>query len=244
MGFGIVWTLTSNGYKYYTLNLLESLKKKGVQWPLHVYCADRASYTFFKREGWSDIYMVEHPIPDTGAGIVKFGTDRFQTLNRKKLDQLRKFALDEALDYCIYMDGDIAVYRDFLPDILERLRAEDTPGLLAMCDEYTDAEPCSGLGCKHVCSGFLAWRRGGVPADVFRVHDVALWAQEPEDQRWINRALRAQGVKYAALPRDLYPNGIFRRRPAGDAFLLHYNYIVGDAKQKAMKLKGDWGIPY
>ena len=128
MGFGTVWTLTSNGYKYYTLNLLESLKKIGVQWSLHVYCADRASYTFFKREGWSNIHMIEQPMPDAGAGVVKFGTERFQTLNRKKLDQLRKFALDETLDYCIYMDGDIAVYRDFLPDILGRaVRVQPVP---------------------------------------------------------------------------------------------------------------------
>jgi hypothetical protein len=45
-----VFTLTNNGYKYFTLNLVEHLKKAKVPWKLCIVCADKAAYQFFRNQ--------------------------------------------------------------------------------------------------------------------------------------------------------------------------------------------------
>jgi hypothetical protein len=62
--------------------------------------------------------------------------------------------------------------------------------------------------------------------------------------------MKTLGIPVATLPRDLYPNGAFASlfgegslRKRG-TLLLHYNYIVGAAKQRKIKNNGDWLLPY
>ena len=235
-----VFTLTNNGYKYFTLNLVEHLKKAKVPWKLCIVCADKASYQFFRNQTIPVIQAVTL-LPDTGPNISPFGTTNFQRLNRLKLDLLAAFSSFPEICRGIYMDGDIAVYNDFVPDIIERL-AEGS--IYLQCDEGS-REPCSG-SCTNACTGFIAWSHG-VPPSLFQVTPhMALWRTQPQDQVFVNARLRDEGVAFQTLPRDLYPNGQFVRlylpgSPLKDvAKILHYNYIVGMDKQRRMKQNGDW----
>lgn len=239
-----VFTLTSNGYKYFTLNLLEHLKKAGVPWKLCVVCADKAAYQFFRGQTISVIQAVTL-FPDTGPNISPFGTMNFQRLNRLKLDLLATFTSYPEIRHGIYMDGDIAVYNDFVPDILERL--ELGPALHIQCDEG-HRESCSSESstCTNACTGFIAWSHGLSPS-LFQVNKyLSLWRAQPEDQVFVNARIRDEGVAFQTLPRDLYPNGQFARLYSPDsplksvAKILHYNYLVGLDKQRRMKINGDW----
>jgi len=254
----MVFTLTNNSYKFLTLNLIRSIQEAGAPWKLAVFCADTPSYNFFARE---NIPCRKHPsmIPDMGPEIMAFGTKNFQTLNRKKLELLAALCATPEVKYGVYMDGDICVYKDFLPDLLERLEAgaagAPAVGILMQCDEHNRVD-CSGNSapgaCTNPCSGLIAWKHGAVDPVIFKVQEdtLPLWKEKPEDQVFIQKMIRRTGTPLLTLPRELYPNGMFASLHAegnprkGASMLLHYNYLVGNFKKRKMKANGDWRIPY
>ncbi len=243
----LAFTLTSNSYKFLTLNLLTHLKRAGVPWTFAIVCADKASHRFFRQEGYPALLM-DGAEADYGPRLIPFGTRLFQGLNRKKLDLLAEFAARPEVRIGVYLDGDIAVYSDPVPDLLARFEAAPADvNLLIQCDEQTRVA-CSGISapCPQACSGVFAWRHG-IPPIVFRVAESpATWSACPEDQVFLNRRLADLAVPFQTLPRDAYPNGQFVAAAAAKdaAILLHYNWIVGDMKRKRMIANGDWLIPY
>ena len=106
----LVWTLTTSGYKYLTLNLYRHLEKTGCPWKLAIVCADRDSYVFFQGQGISCILYagsrIAHP------SLLLFGSKPFEEINLIKLALLNTFANTPEIQRCIYMDGDIVVARD------------------------------------------------------------------------------------------------------------------------------------
>jgi hypothetical protein len=240
----LVLTLTNNGYKFYTLNLVRHLQAAKVPWTLCVICADAKSYMYFKQEG-IPCRRVAMPLPDMGPQASPFGTRNFQLLNRMKLDVVSYIMAQPAVRVGVYLDSDIAVYRDFLPDISARLSLKEDPAYLFQCDNQ-DREQCSGATCANFCTGFFAWSGGKADPRLFSVEDKELWKEKPEDQVYVNRRLRAAGVTFEVLPRLGYPNGMFAsfKGIKDTAYLLHYNWLVGDMKRKKMAANGDWLIPY
>lgn len=238
----LVWTMTTNGYKYITLNLLKTLERAKVPWRLVIVAGDKESYTFFKREGYATLQYPNATHTNENA-ISRWGSPSFQKYNFIKLYCLNTFARNPAVKTCIYIDGDIVVYRDFVPDILERLQASPER-ILIQCDQK-DPEPCSPEGCPNCCTGFIAWAQGA-DKGIFDVGDRAKWAEHPDDQLWVNHQFRDRQIPHATLPRNLYPNGAYipliREMP--EAFLLHFNHRVGNAKLSEIKRLGQWLIPY
>jgi hypothetical protein len=232
----LIWTLTTSGYKFFTLNLYKHLQAAKVPWKLAIVCADHPSYRFFQNEGIPCILYTKAQRESMGK-LLLFGSKPFQEINLVKLDILNTFAKRPEIQTCVYFDGDIVVKSDFLPDIRSRLA--ETP-LLFQCDEQ---EKTCKTPCKNCCTGFIAWKHehdGGI----FAVTDKATWTAAPEDQRWVNTQLQHLTVPYGTLPRELYPNGVFvESQPAG-FLLLHYNWLVGNAKIMKMKKHGHWIIPY
>jgi hypothetical protein len=136
------------------------------------------------------------------------------------------------------MDGDIAVYKDFIPDIILRLKEHP---LIFQCDEQKRDILCGGHECTNCCTGFIALSHGS-DGGIFAMNDRSEWLNKPEDQVWVNKKLVANGVKYKTLDRNLYPNGTFVSQEGirEDAYILHYNYRVGKVKVADMKIFGDW----
>lgn len=246
----LVFTLTSNGYKFLTYNLVKHLQDIKVPWKLCVICVDIGSFRFFRNLGIPCISL-KNKIQEFGTEISPFGTKNFQTLNLKKLELLSALSSDPSVKFGIYLDGDIVVYSDFLPDILTRLTSPAAPKILLQCDEQTRVDCVGSPSCPNGCSGFIAWSHG-VDTRIFTVNSDTrqLWLEKPEDQVFINKMLEQLEIPTITLPRNLYPNGSFvslhnngslRKR---DSFLLHYNYLVGAAKKTKIRNNGDWIIPY
>ena len=237
----LVWTLTSHGYQFMTLNLVHCFRKIGVPWKLCVICADDASFQFMRREGVSAI-KASTQLPDFGIDISPFGSGNFQRLNLLKLKILDTFSKDDRINNCVYMDGDIAVYKDFIPDIIVRLKEHP---LIFQCDEQKRDIVCASTNCSWVCSGFIAFMKGA-DKGIFNMTNKEIWQKKPEDQAWVNYALQKDAVPYITLPRNLYPNGTFVNLIASaqekEAFLLHYNYRIGRQKEADMKRFGDWHL--
>ncbi len=236
----LVWTLTTSGYKFYTLNLYRHLQAAKVPWKLAIVCADKPVYRFFRNEGIPCL-LYEKAQTDSTGQMLLFGSKPFQEINLVKLDILASFAARPEIATCIYLDGDVAVSRDFVPGILQALK---TTPLLFQCDEQKK-EPCS-KPCKNCCTGLIVWSHGH-DGGIFKVTDRALWAQAPEDQRWVNTQLQTKQVTYDTLERDQYPNGVFSegwKTECPQFSILHYNWLVGPAKLARMKKNGHWLLPY
>ena len=238
------WTLTSNGYKYLTWNFVNHWKKAVPNHPICVICADKPSYQFLQREGISCI-LYDEALMDYGPQIVPFGSRQFSVLNRLKLKLLDLFANDLQIQRCLYIDGDIIVYKNIVEDISEKLKEHP---FWAQCDEQS--LECTGQStCLNICSGLIAWLHGA-DGGVFKITDQEVWNSKPEDQVWFNYALKKNAVTCMALPRELYPNGIrvTKTHTSSDlkdkAFCLHYNWRVGDSKKADMKRFSDWTLPY
>lgn len=232
----LVWTLTTAGYKFFTLNLYKHLQAAKVPWKLAIVCADYPSYRFFQMESIPCI-LYEKAQRESLGKMLLFGSKPFQEINLVKLDILNTFANNKTIETSVYLDGDVVVKGDFLSDI--RLRLVDTP-LLFQCDEQ---EKTCTTPCRNCCTGLIAWRsdhHGGI----FKVTNKTLWAAAPEDQRWVNTQLQTTMVPYGTLPRELYPNGVFVETQPPNFLILHYNWLVGNTKISKMKKHGHWIIPY
>jgi hypothetical protein len=247
----LVFTLTSNGYKLLTWNLVTMLRGLRVPWKLCVVCADAASYRFFRQEGVPCLQL-RMTLPEYGPNVVPFGTRQFQALNRKKLELLAWVAGQPEVRQAIYIDGDIAVYADFVEDIETRLAAAGAPQILFQCDEQTRLDCSGGAVCPNRCTGCFAWRAPLDPA-TFQIQGAELervWRDRPEDQPFVGHMVQLFGLQVGTLPRNLYPNGMYASLFGRDsplkrgAKLLHYNWMVGGMKQKRMAANGDWLLPY
>lgn len=238
----LIWTLTSNGYKYLTLNLVRSIEALKVPWRLLVVCADKESYTFFKRECVACmLYKKAESSPETRPA--QWGSKLFQKSNFIKLDLLHDFSIHPAISNCIFLDGDIVVFKNFLPDILSRL---DETGLLFQCDSR-EIDPCSSP-CQNCCTGLIAFRKGSAN-ELFAASaasNLDLWKEIHDDQVWVNKHLAKGSWQYETLPRHFYPNGVFvgKKELISEAFLLHFNYRIGTQKIADMRALGYWKLPY
>ena len=234
----LCWTLTSNGYKYLTWNFVKFWAKAiGSKQPILVLCADQPSYLFFQREG-VPCKMAPTRLPDFGPGIVPFDTGNFHRLNLLKLQCLHEFAKNQKVRECVYLDGDIVVYKDFLADIGQRLQEHS---LWFQCDET--ALECAGeTTCKEYCTGLIVFSHGVDPR-IFHVNDGELWKKGGNmDQPYVNTRIKDYGVVAKSLPRDLYPNGKRLNLSRDTALLQHYNHMIGNQKAAMMKRRGDWLI--
>lgn len=241
----LVWTLTTNGYKYITLNLLRTIERAKVPWRLVIVCGDKESYRFFRNEGFAALLYTEAKT-SAEIGIARWGSPTFQRYNRMKLDILHQFAKHEQVQKCIYLDGDIVVFKDFLLDMESRL--DQNPGTVFFQCDHKEKGSCKEkdpTGCQNCCTGFIAWSNGA-DNGIFDVNSQASWQEIHDDQVWVNKALREGKVKYDTVPRELYPNGAYISsiNEYPDAFFLHFNHRVGNAKVAEIKRVGQWIIPY
>lgn len=246
----IVWTMTTNGYKTYTLNLIASLKEVAkVPWTLCVICCDAESLGYFRREG---VPCVAYKASETRGQhqIAAFGTSDFAKWNRVKLELLKWFSTEAGglgASKTLYVDGDIVVQKDVWPE-LERVWSAEGEGVdfLFQCDCFGDGDH---ENCGVICSGVIAQRVGSWS----QLYELELegadgWnACERQDQPYIGKRLKALGVPYRTLRRSQWGNGHWQKTlkwKDESWFLLHYNYRVGDTKKQAMKKYGHWRIPY
>lgn len=242
----IVWTMTTNAYKFYTLNLMKSIQSAKVPWKLCIICCDPESYTFFRREGipavaWG-VTTAQRRRVGPQTSVAAFGTNEFKVWNRVKIDLLRWFATTCVADWSLYLDGDIVVRRDPWPPILS-----DSSGcnLFFQCDcghamEHPEAT------CKNICSGVIATRhRNAAQAALYDMNESLWRASLEQDQPYIAARLVETATPFLTLSRPLFGNGYWQKGGAwrgNDWVLLHYNFRVGDTKKAAMKEDGHWRI--
>jgi hypothetical protein len=243
------WTMTTNGYKFYTLNLVRWLTEVAkVPWKLCIICCDIESLTYFRREGIPCIGYKsgEHK---GQASLAPFGTADFNRWNRTKLEIFKVLCYEAdtlGIQESLYLDGDIVVQKDPWP-VLKGM----SESFVFQCDCFHQEEhlESDAPGCEVICSGVLRIRHTGLTEVEKQIFDFdrELWQTCDGDQSYIAARLKAAGIRPKTLPRRQFGNGTWQKSGAwkdGDWILLHYNYREGNTKRAAMKTFGHWRIPY
>ena len=237
----IVWTMTTNGYKYYTLNLIKSIERSSIPWKLCVICCDQESYVFFRRES---IPCIGYTTEIKGQTLISpFGSEDFAMWNRKKveiLDWFNKRYLELGITHSLYLDGDIVLNGDPWP-VLEGIWSSGGPSLLFQCDCNTSE---NHSGCSSICSGVIA-ERHSESHKLYEFHADEWLAAQKQDQPYILGRLKKLEIPFYTLERRLFANGKYLMELGwkdGQWILLHYNYMVGPKKKYTMKKHGHWYI--
>jgi hypothetical protein len=238
----VVFTVTSDGYKYFTWNLWKNLQAIGVPWKLTILCLDRESFDFFNRIALvpAKPYFMDGPRGEHKTPSL-FGSSHFKRLNRMKLKALEEFSQKPEVDTLIYIDSDIFLFKDIVPILQNELLYRP---LLFQCDEKLEGSfECSDPShCQNPCTGVIAMRLSDRESlkKLYSL-DSDAWRAALTDQDYIAARLLALSIPYGTLDRLVFPNGIFLagNRYVGCA-LVHFNYILGMEKKRMMKNKGCW----
>lgn len=245
----LVFTVTSDGYKFYTWNLYKMLQGLQLPWKLCILCLDKESFEFMNKIAMipSRLYLmpgqhIHHKDP------VLFGSQQFKRMNRMKLKALEELSQRVELETLVYLDSDIAVFQDCLPAMRACL---GTAPLWFQCDEKQEESlTCSSpLSCPNPCTGVIAMsltpETRPLLKDIYRIVDDT-WKESLTDQDYVLKRLQATQTPYQTLDRTLFPNGSFlkdNKYKEGNPVLLHFNYILGKDKKRFMKQKECWVLP-
>lgn len=241
----LFFTVTSDGYKYFTWNLYKFFEAVKIPNKLCILCLDKESLDFFNRIAMipSRAYFMEGTKFEHKSPAL-FGTTPFKRLNRMKLKALQELSQRTDIDKLIFLDSDIALFKDPLPELNNCF---ETAPLWFQCDEAKEnTYSCSNeTSCTNACTGVIAMLLTSDSRTVFQklyaVEDG--WKTATTDQDYINDRLHQLQIPYKTLSRTQFPNGIFlneNRYKEGDPILLHFNHVVGMEKKRFMKNKDCW----
>ncbi len=241
----LIFTVTSDGYKYFTWNLYQFFQTVKPSVPLCIVCLDKESHDFFNRIAFlpSRLFLMEGPKYDHKSPAL-FGTTPFKRMNRMKLRLLEELSQRPEIERLVFLDSDIALFKDPMPYLEERF--QEAP-LWFQCDEKKENDfTCSNHdGCTNACTGVIAMKLTEETRPLFQsLYSIdESWRAAITDQDYINNRLHALQIPYKTLSREKFPNGIFlkdNRFREGDPILCHFNHVVGMEKKRFMKNKDCW----
>ena len=251
----VVFTVTSNGYKFMTWNLWLHCKRIGVPWQLMIVCLDKESHRFFQTI--ANIPSVLLPSVDLQLRgdtrkVSSYGSGDFNRITREKLS-VYTWMLEKEFTYYLYLDSDIVLFRNPVPYLQTILSTENY--LWFQCDEHGEGEyTCKGSGlCTNICTGVIAFYKDeSTKSKLMSMvkHNDTLWktCKDNNDQEYIQKTIALESIPFRTLDRQLFPNGLFlgkdHWRTLAAPHLLHFNFIVGGNKERVIKSKGFRLVPY
>ena len=266
----LTWTMTTNGYKFYTYNLYTSLLSSKVPWKLCIVCCDQESFTFFRREMipcvlWQGINSKLNTSTDVKGGnlitpklvskvqqtLAPFGSEEFKKMNKIKLDILLWVSQQKEVERSLYLDGDIVVQKDPWPLLNKEL---DKFPVVFQCDcgghntnSSGPTEHKEGERCPNPCTGVIGHDHKFNFNELYSFDKGMFEKNLSQDQPYVQERLQLLSIPYNNLSRAEFGNGHWQMSGKWKTIpwtLLHYNFRVGDTKKQAMKKYGHWLLPY
>ena len=226
---GNLITITSKYYMDYTLNMLVSLKKLGLENKINTYCLDTDSYRELSSNGFNaeevkmDFDIVKNP--------THYGTIDFNIFMYYKVKVIKNELKNNK--YVTYTDGDV-VFKKTFNDIFKDCNKYD---LIALKD-FDVNNPSK----TSICAGFMVLKSNFKTKYLFNPNTISKNNFEIHDQEIINS--KKKWIRYKYLDHKLFCNGSYFLENSEnlDPVLIHFNYIVGDHKKEVMKEKNCWYI--
>jgi hypothetical protein len=222
-------TLSTTGYIKYTLNCLESVKRIGLEQPLHSYVIGKEGYDIIKAKGYpctliDDKENSNYQVFRKGnwSDIVFY---KFQIV----YENLLKY------DYVCLTDGDIVFEnKDFLKYLKDNIGEHDMLVQREGVDEGMD-----------FCSGFMYIKSTELTRSIFNPTNVLPYKQPSNwgDQAYLNLIVKKMKLNYKKLPIALFPTGRYYYTHSDlSPYIIHFNWAVGEEKHTLMNKYGKWYI--
>ena len=224
-------TLTNDGYIEYTQNLINSLKKINLQSSIKIYCVGKKSYKHFTNQSLETVRL-ESSIFDKKNIFQSWRSKNFNKLMFIKLSIIHENL--KTSDQVLYSDGDVV----FLQNPLEKLKLETKSDIVAQFDFNPDKD------VNTLCAGFMLVNSNQKTLDLFNPKNVPGELLDRhyyfDDQKYINE--RISELNYKFLDIKGYPNGayFYKNFEKLSPKIIHFNYLVGEAKKIKMKEMGYW----
>lgn len=253
----LIFTVTTNGYKFLTWNLWLSIQTLHVPWKLCILCLDKESHRFFSQIANIPSLLLPNSrlqIQGDSTKAAAHGSGDFNRITKLKLSAFSSLLQNPKIKRLLYLDSDIVLFRDIF-SYLQTTLTETNP-LWFQCDEHNPEFTCSNTKnrCGNCCTGVIGFWIGSESTRALLLEMVSqndqLWneCKENNDQEYIQKKMQILGIPFQTFPRELVPNGSFLRddrwKSLPEPFLLHFNFIVGVNKQRVIKSKGFWLVPY
>lgn len=245
-----VVTIANHGYIPYMENLRESIRRAGItEWQLTVLCMDAQTADYCKNQS-IPYFQCSTTTSSEFTNWSEHTEKQVKNLLIQKLDCLFEYMNSNLhVRKFIFMDGDIVVFKNFLPYIT---RYSEPYDIVFQCDEWNTVPQCNshvqGSVCVNACTGFMCIKNTPNIRELFN-YKKYLWGEQLDnfhDQEYINAILKHPNspfkntVRWTTFPRNTIPNGSFRDSLTADAYLLHYNFLIGSKKKESMVEHGHW----
>lgn len=230
-------TYTNYGYLNYVYNFLKSTEK--IPWKCQVVCVDQKSYDELLSKN-VPVILLEGSFT---TEFQEFGSPQFFSMNWFKLDIIKNlFELYPQVETIVYMDSDVVIQKDFTT-LFEKYIQELSFDIMFQCDvPYNN---CKDENCENLCAGIMILKRSQNTLNSlnYRAHfqNKTYIAAE---QSYLNDCKERGMIKVKTLPVDTFPNGyyIIRHQTHPDAYVVHYNYMMGQDKIFHMRNTNNWLI--
>ena len=226
----VYMTVLNYGYIPYTMNMLISLSKWGLDRKILLVCLDRKSYEFLIQRGYTSACCFDTNITDFEA----FGKGEYAKICFFKLLSICKI-LELGYDI-LYTDGDIVYFKNPIEAMKEFTGEYD---IWIQNDMYME-------GFKdNMCTGYFYLKSNETTREQFNLDsDIAKYNffTGDYDQCYFNLHIKPH-ILCKLLPLVDYPNGqVFYGNPGlrNSCVLAHFNWIKGHEKMDKMKEHGVW----
>ena len=237
----LVVTYANYGYRHFVQNFITRMKQLNLSWNFHLVCIDEESFQFFKDETSSELFNL-----NLSKNFHEWDEKDYRLIAFSKMDVLLH-VLEKNPDqqYILYLDTDIWINKDPLPYLKDIIQQNPEVDLIMQND---DPDRNKINECSNFCTGFMILKNNQVVKEMlcYRKHFLEVFGHKnftdiSGDQWYINHYMaKYRGVKIKLLERHLFPNGVFVNFIPSEYLILHYNYLIGDAKREKMVRNGHW----
>ncbi len=226
-------TLTNDGYIYYTINCLESLKRINTPVFPTCYCVGDKSHLAISNAGYNSVLLADDNNNTKEFQVFRKGNWSNITFKKFEIiyENLRKF------DYVLFTDGDI-IFEN--PDIIKYLMDNiGNADILIQNDTMTDGD------INQLCTGFMLVRSSSITRQFFNPIYSRKYTniEGLDDQAYLNSVKFK--LNFKLLPLDLFPNGqyFYANSQRLTPYMIHFNWCVGHVKKEKMLAYKKWFLP-
>lgn len=230
-------TLTNDGYMHFTDNLLESMKKIGIENKLKIYCIGEKCYNHFKElYCYNEIVQIDVK-EDFLKNWVEYKSAQNPDIKGKKMwasiTSYKIYAINNELvngNDVIFTDGDIVFEKDPIQYLVDNIGDND---LIIQNDNQDYAS-------RVMCTGMFLMKSNDKTKKITDFKTVSENIDNfTNDQQYLRRFEKQLKVNYLDL--DLFPNGkYYREKTPSSPYIIHFNYDVSEHKIRRMKTFNKW----
>jgi len=242
----LTWiTLINQGYLDYTKNFLKSIELNKIDFKLVVFCIDDESYNELKDNNYCICIKADFLKYSIPSDFKVWQNIDYKRICFSKLDVILYALKNFGSDAIGFMDTDVVLFSDPTPIVVNAMNVFKKVNIFAQCDEL--GQTCSNpMKCKMFCAGILIFRNIPSLYPLLEYTDDDIYKYD-SDQHFLVPRLRKLQIDYFTINRKKFMNGSYnpkirieKVKIPEETALIHFNYMIGHDKKKAMKLQGLW----